>query len=218
MSESLSIREALGKYKKIVQPVRGISMLPMLDEDKDAVELVEGNGRLEKYDLVLFQRPNGQLVLHRIIAVKKNHCLICGDNSTAVEKVPVERILAVASGFYKDGKYVSCQNEEYLAYVQDRWKDFSSRKLIQKSPREESLGAVEHRTRKAISKQGAGKYFWSRVFIPYRQMCMYYPSLWRLPFLLPVFWIVRLARSLFSTQKRRKLKTELKALTNKKNG
>jgi hypothetical protein len=218
MSESLSIREALGKYKKIVQPVRGISMLPMLDEDKDAVELVEVKGCLKKYDLVLFQRRNGQMVLHRIIAVKKHHCLICGDNSTAVEKVPMERILAVASGFYKDGKYVSCQNEEYLAYVIDRWTDFSSRKLIQKPPREESLDVVEHRTRKAVNKQGAGKYIWSRIFIPYRQMCMYYPCLWRLPFLLPVFWIVRLVRSLFHTQKRRKLKTELKVMTNKKNG
>ena len=173
MSESLSIREALGKYKKIVQPVRGISMLPMLDEDKDAVELVEVKGCLKKYDLVLFQRRNGQLVLHRIIAVKKHHCLICGDNSTAVEKVPMERILAVASGFYKDGKYVSCQNEEYLAYVIDRWTNFSSRKLIEKIPREESLDAVERRTRKAVNKQGAGKYIWSRVFIPYRQMCIY---------------------------------------------
>lgn len=218
MSESLSIREALGKYKKIVQPVRGISMLPMLDEDKDAVELVEVKGCLKKYDLVLFQRRNGQLVLHRIIAVKKHHCLICGDNSTAVEKVPIERILAVASGFYKDETYVSCRNEEYLAYVLDRWKDFSSRKLIQKPPREESLDSVEHRTRNAINRQGAGRYFWGRVFIPYHQMCMYYPCLWKLPFLLPVFWIVRLVRSLLSTQKRRKLKTELKALTNKKNG
>lgn len=145
MNEALNIRQALEKYKKIVQPIKGISMLPMLDEDKDAVELVEVKGQLEKYDLPLFQRRNGEMVLHRIIAVKKNHYLICGDNSTAVEKVPMERIVAVASGFYKNGKYVSCKDEAYLAYVRDRWKDFSSRKIIRKLPKEWSVMAALYR-------------------------------------------------------------------------
>lgn len=226
MNESLNIRQALEKYKKIVQPIKGISMLPMLEEGKDAVELVAVNGRLQKYDLSLFQRKNGQLVLHRIIAVKKDHYLICGDNSTAIEKVPMGNVLAVASGFYKDGQYVSCQDEAYLAYVQDRWTKFSHKKIIQKaagsaSPRSsesEDLDQVAQRTQKAIKKKGANKYFWSRVFIPYRQMCMEYPCLWKLPFLLPVFWVVRLVRSLFDARKRSKLKIELKAMTKKKNG
>ena len=134
MNEALSIRQALAKYNKIIQPIKGSSMLPMLDEDKDAVELVAVTGTLKKYDLPLFRRRNGQLVLHRVIAVKKNHYLICGDNSMEVEKVPRERILAVATGFYKDGRYVSCQDEGYLAYVQERWKDFSSREIIRKIP------------------------------------------------------------------------------------
>ena len=145
MNEALNIRQALEKYKKIVQPIKGISMLPMLDEDRDAVELVEVKGPLKKYDLPLFQRRNGEMVLHRIIAVKKDHYLICGDNSPAVEKVPMERIVAVASGFYKNGKYVSCQDEAYLAYVQDRWKDFSSRKIIKKLPKEWNVMAMLYR-------------------------------------------------------------------------
>ena len=153
-----------------------------------------------------------------IIAVKKDHYLICGDNSMAVEKVLPEDILAVASGFFKDGKYVSCRDEAYLAYVVDRWKDFSARKLIGKTPGEETFEAVEMRTRKAIKKQGAAKYFLSRVFIPYHQMCMYYPCLRKLPVLLPVFWAVRLVSAVFNTKKRRKLKGELTAITKKKNG
>lgn len=134
MNEALNIRQALEKYKRIVQPVKGTSMLPMLDEDKDAVELVEVKGRLQKFDLPLYRRKNGQMVLHRIIAVKKNYYLICGDNSLDVEKVPMDWVVAVASGFYKDGKYVSCQNEAYLAYVQERWKDYAGRKIIKKIP------------------------------------------------------------------------------------
>ncbi|MBQ8768896.1 MAG: S24/S26 family peptidase [Oscillospiraceae bacterium] len=221
MSETLNIRQALAKYKKIIQPIRGISMLPMLNEGKDAVELVAVSGRLEKYDLVLFQRKNGQLVLHRIIAVKKSYYLICGDNSTAVEKVPEESIIAVASGFYKDGKYVSCQDEDYLTYVRDRWEDFSSRKLIKKdsgNAGRDTYEADADRTRYAVRKQGRIRYLGSRVFIPYHQMCMEYPCLWKLPFLLPVFWAVRLVSALFVSNKRRKLKTELTALApSKKN-
>ena len=218
MSEGLDIRQALQIYGKIVQPISGISMLPMLEEKKDAVELMAVAQPLKQYDVVLFRRKNGQLVLHRIIAVKKDHYLICGDNSMAVEKVLPEDILAVASGFFKDGKYVSCRDEAYLAYVVDRWKDFSARKLIGKTPGEETSEAVEMRTRKAIKKQGAGKYFLSRVFIPYHQMCMYYPCLRKLPVLLPVFWAVRLVSAVFNAKKRRKLKGELTAITKKKNG
>lgn len=136
MNEALNIRQALEKYNKIIQPIKGTSMLPMLDEDKDAVELVAVTRPLQKFDIPLFRRRNGQLVLHRIIAVKKNHYLICGDNSNQVEKVPPERILAVATGFYKDGVYVSCQDENYLAYVQEHWKNFSGREIIQKLPNE----------------------------------------------------------------------------------
>lgn len=218
MIETLNIRQALEKYKKVVQPIHGTSMLPMLEAGKDAVELAAVEGPFRKYDLVMFERPNGQLVLHRIIAVKKNYCLICGDNSIAVEKVPVKRIIAVASGFFKDGKYVSCRDEAYLAYVQDRWENFSAEKLIGKTSGEETSGAVAQRTGDAINKQSRVKYLASRIFIPYHQMCMYYPGLWKMPILLPVFWVVRLVRSLFQADKRRKLKTELKAMTKKKNG
>ena len=216
MSE-LSICQALEQYKKIVQPIKGISMLPMLEAGKDAVELVAVTGQLKTYDLVLFQRPNGQLVLHRIIAVKKNHYWICGDNSLTVEKVPRSRILAVASGYFKDGQYISCQDEAYCAYVLDRWTNFSAAKLI-KTTQEESLHSVEKRTRNGVKKKGLIKYIGSRIFIPYRQMCMEYPFLWKLPILLPVFWVVRLAGALFDGKKRKKLNVELKTMTNKKNG
>lgn len=216
MNDALTIRQALEEHKKIVRPFRGISMLPMLEAEKDAVELVAVEGRLQKYDLALFQRKNGQLVLHRVIAVKKDYYLICGDNSTAVEKVPMDSIVAVASGFYKDGKYVSCQDADYLAYVQDRWKDFSVRKLIHKAPGTESTDVLQRRTSREVQRKGKIRYLAGRVFVPYHQMCMFYPCLWKLPFLLPVFWAVRLVASLFHASKRRKLKTELSAVANKK--
>ena len=162
MSQSLSIRQALAKYGKVIQPVNGDSMYPMLDDDKDAVELVPVSGQLQKYDLPLYQRPNGKLVLHRIIAVKKNHYLTCGDNRTKVEKVPKDWILAVATGFYKNGTYVSCQDERYISYVQEKWKDFPNRTIVKKIPKEWKIvmslyrAAITGRNEKidATGKQG----------------------------------------------------------------
>ncbi|MBQ7817873.1 MAG: S24/S26 family peptidase [Oscillospiraceae bacterium] len=216
MNETLNICQALKKYKRIVQPISGNSMLPMLDEEKDAVELVAVSGPLQKYDLPLYQRPNGKLVLHRIIDVKKKHYLTCGDNRTDVEKVPMDWVIAVASGFFKDGTYVSCQDEKYLAYVQTHWENFPQRQIIKKNPDADN---VEIYARKGIQKKGAGKYFWGRVFLPYSQMCMYYPCLWKMPILLPVFWVVRWVTALFYAEKRRKGKVEMKEiLRNKKNG
>ncbi len=167
MNEALSIREALEKYGKVIQPIKGTSMLPMLDEDKDAVELVEVKGRLQKLDLVMFQRPDGQLVLHRIISVRRNYFLICGDNSVEIEKVPLHRIFAVATGFYKNGTYVSCQNEEYLTYVRQRWKDYANREIIKKIPKE--LKVVMSLYRNAITGrkeeiQTSGNLVWNTVY------------------------------------------------------
>ena len=78
MNETLTIEEALHKYGKVVHAIKGDSMLPMLEEDNDVVELVPVNEKLKKYDLPLYRRPNGKLVLHRIIDVKKKYYLIFG--------------------------------------------------------------------------------------------------------------------------------------------
>jgi len=167
MSQSLNIRQALEKYGKIVHPIKGTSMLPMLDEDKDAVEIVPIKGPLQLYDLTLFERPDGQLVLHRIIAVRRKFFLICGDNSIEVEKVPLEWIVGVAQGFYKNGTYVSCQNEQYISYVHNRWKDYSKRELIKKVPKECTVTMALYRaaiTGRDEEIQTTGNLVWERVY------------------------------------------------------
>ena len=92
-------------------------MMPMLDQSRDVVKIIPLPAVLQKYDLPLYRRPSGQYVLHRIIALRKNHCITCGDNRWKSEKVPYEWLVGMAEGFYKDGKYISCTDEAYLDYV-----------------------------------------------------------------------------------------------------
>lgn len=130
MNELLTMEEILRKQGFLVRPISGISMLPMLEEKKDAVRLVHVNGRLKKYDLPLYRRKNGDLVLHRIIKVKKDHYVTCGDNSLELENVYFDQIIAVAEGYFKDGKYIPCDDETYLTYVRRHCKHFHSREII----------------------------------------------------------------------------------------
>ena len=49
--------------------VHGYSMYPLLCNHRDSVYIEKANS-YKKYDVVLFERPNGKLVLHRIIKIK----------------------------------------------------------------------------------------------------------------------------------------------------
>ena len=48
---------------------KGISMLPTIKQGEDSVELAAPK-KLRKYDIVLYKRPNGQFVIHRIMKIK----------------------------------------------------------------------------------------------------------------------------------------------------
>ena len=61
------IRESLEGGRTVSFSPRGVSMLPMLRQERDTIELSPIVGRLKKYDLPLYQRESGQYVLHRIV-------------------------------------------------------------------------------------------------------------------------------------------------------
>lgn len=115
--QGLSIEQALEKQGMLICPVEGNSMMPFLCERTDVVRLVPTKGLLNKYDLPLYRRPNGALVLHRIIKVKKKHYVICGDNRQFYERVPHEWVIALAVGRYRDGEYLSFDEDEHRTQI-----------------------------------------------------------------------------------------------------
>ncbi len=100
------IAAALAQRGELVCPIRGVSMLPLLEEDKDAVLLVPVLGKLHKYDIPLYQTMDGKQVLHRIIDVQENGYLVSGDNCISVEFVPFDAVIAKAKGCFKAGNYI----------------------------------------------------------------------------------------------------------------
>lgn len=111
------MKEQLEDGKTVVFAPKGTSMLPMLRQGIDNVVIKKAPAALKKYDLPLYLRENGQFVLHRVVAVEKNSYTMCGDNQFQREYgVKQESILAVAVGFYRGDKYISCDDAEYLRY------------------------------------------------------------------------------------------------------
>ena len=86
-------------------PVKGVSMRPFL-RDGDFAYLVSLPRKLKRGDIVLFQRKNGQYVLHRIYKVLKNGSyLLLGDSQLEPEPVMEEQFRAKVS-------FVRCMGEE----------------------------------------------------------------------------------------------------------
>ena len=114
------LETALRMRGEFICPIRGTSMMPMLDQQRDAVRLVFCDGeveRLRKGDLPLYRGAGGELILHRIIGLERGGYRICGDNCTAIEHVPFEAVIGRAVGYFKDGVYVPMEDGGYLRYV-----------------------------------------------------------------------------------------------------
>lgn len=102
-----------------VVPITGTSMWPLLKEGESRVLVAARDGRqLSKGDVILYQRTDGTLVLHRIIqAIEAHTYLVCGDHQWKTkEQVAEEQILAVAQEFYRKGQYFDDHTWWYRFY------------------------------------------------------------------------------------------------------
>lgn len=110
MKEQLALGNTVSFYPK------GTSMLPMLRQNVDSVILSPISGKLEKYDLPLYQRDNGQYVLHRIVAVGETYTCM-GDNQLVPEKgLRQDQMIAVVSAFKRGEKRISVDDPAYRLY------------------------------------------------------------------------------------------------------
>ena len=98
--------------------VTGNSMLPLWRDRRDQVTLAACDATsLKKMDLVLYQRENGQYILHRILQISHGYMDLCGDaQETIEEKVPVSAVRARVIRICRDGHWFSCDHVLYRSY------------------------------------------------------------------------------------------------------
>lgn len=116
-------------------PFRGTSMLPMLRQGKDSVELAPLPEKLKKYDLPVYQYPSGKYVMHRVVAVKDDHYICLGDNLTELETIYPEMLIGVVSAFRRGEKRISVEDPRYRLYCRIWVALFPLRKYIRKAKR-----------------------------------------------------------------------------------
>lgn len=112
----MTIEELLKRDGKLIYKTRGVSMEPMLRQNRDLVVLKTPTARLKPYDVALYKRGTA-LVLHRVLQVKEDHYLIRGDNTYSMERVPDDAVLGVLTSFQRKGKQISVTDGRYQLYV-----------------------------------------------------------------------------------------------------
>ena len=116
--EKSNIEEVLQKDGVIVWPNVGHSMEPLIRQGRDLMVIGKRpEGRMKKYDAVLY-RSGGSLILHRILRVRENDYVICGDNCVKKEYgITDEMIIGVLQSLVRNGKPVALKGPKYWLYV-----------------------------------------------------------------------------------------------------
>lgn len=102
----------------------GYSMLPLIRQKRDIIEIHrKGPKRCKKYDVVLYKRDD-RYILHRILKVLPDGYIIAGDHCTFLEKdIKDEHIIGIMTRVIRDGKSITPDNLSYKLYVH-LWCDF----------------------------------------------------------------------------------------------
>lgn len=100
-----AIRSIIEEGKGTSILVTGMSMFPFLEHERDIVYCESPKNALKRGDIVFYQRPNGQFVLHRICAVKDDGYYIIGDAQQVIEgPIKREQIFAIVTKVIRNGK------------------------------------------------------------------------------------------------------------------
>ncbi|MGF0032428.1 S24/S26 family peptidase [Bariatricus sp. SGI.154] len=101
------LRELTEEGKEVSMIIAGNSMSPFLIHERDSICFKKPDRKLKKGDMVFYQRPNGQYIMHRICRVKPEGYYIVGDAQQEIEgPVSEEQIFAVITRVNRKGKWI----------------------------------------------------------------------------------------------------------------
>ena len=119
-----TFEEEIKKSGTIIYTNVGDSMMPFIRQGRDVLVISRAEGRLKRYDVPLYKRDSGQYVLHRILKVRENDYVICGDNRWNREYGITDRhIIGVLTGVIRNGREIPVTDRKYRIYVH-LWCDF----------------------------------------------------------------------------------------------
>ncbi len=131
---SNQIEQMLLRDGYVVYKAKGVSMQPMLYQNRNVITIRKKQARLKKYDVALYRVPHtDSLILHRVIRVTPDGYIIRGDNCITDEVIPEEDVFGVLTDFTRNGKSYSVHNLLYRIYAVLRVNLYPLRRLRQKA-------------------------------------------------------------------------------------
>ena len=120
----IKFEDVIDRDGRLVYTNVGDSMKPLIRQDRDILIVEKKEGRLKKYDVPLYKRDSGQYVLHRVLKVRSDDYVICGDNRYSKEYGITDRnIIGVLTAVVRNGREISMTDIRYRIYVH-LWCDF----------------------------------------------------------------------------------------------
>ena len=99
----------------ITTTLKGFSMEPLIRYMKDPITIVPVNRALIPGDVVLFEREDGKLVVHRLYKIFDERKMVqtWGDNCKAPDQaIPADRVLGIVVSMEKNGKQILLDSDE----------------------------------------------------------------------------------------------------------
>ena len=104
-------------YKVRYLPFYGVSMLPLLRQGIDEVEIGPLPEKLKKYDLPVYRGLSGKYIMHRVVKVKEDHYICLGDNTYIYEHILPSQMLGVVTTIKRGDKLISTDSWAYRLYA-----------------------------------------------------------------------------------------------------
>ena len=113
------MRYQLREFEPVIQEVldsggefqlypRGSSMLPLIQEGRDWVRLIQKGNALHRNDIILYHRSDGSFVLHRSIKIRSDGYVLCGGNQVQLETgIQDDQIIALVKEIGRKGRPIS---------------------------------------------------------------------------------------------------------------
>ena len=112
------VARLVNEGKTVTLPLRGYSMRPYLEDNRDKGLLFTVTEPLKEGDVILAKVEPGRYALHRIVKIDGDDITMYGDGNFSPEYIKRSDVLAIAKGFYRKGseKLESVDTTPYIIY------------------------------------------------------------------------------------------------------
>ena len=115
------LRELTEEGREVSMLIAGSSMEPFLCHYRDIIFFEKPRREIRRGDMVFYQRPGGQFVMHRVYRAAEDGYYFVGDNQTEIEG-PLSRdaIFALITKVKRKGKMI-CPGDFWWVFFEKVW-------------------------------------------------------------------------------------------------